>query len=399
MSPFHRLLASAASAHLADQIALAALPLAAVLLLDAGPGLVGTLVAIQGAAWLIVSIPGGVIADRMSRSHLIGLAQTAAALAFLSAAAAIWSGWWTGVGAFVFVGAGGAVLVALATLSLVPAMVSREHLAPANARLELARAMMAFAAPIIAGLVADKFDPALAFGLAAVLCAASAIMGFSVASPAPAAVARPPVLTAIREGASFAFRHELLRGIVLCAVFWNFAFFALLAVAVPFGLEHVGLDARTMGLAQSGNGLGLIAGAALAGRLLARWEPRVILVLGPALSVLGAGLVLAAPAFGFVALFAAFFILGFGPMLWLVCQTSIRQLVTPPPLLGRVAALVQVAIYGVRPVGALVGGWIGATAGLDAALALVIAAFGLSMLVPLVSALGRLTTLPEPQAS
>jgi MFS family permease len=400
MSSFHRLLASASLAHFADQLAFAALPLAAVLLLEAGPGTVGALVAVQGAAWLILSLPGGVIADRMSRSRLIGLSQAAAAIAFLAACAAASIGWWTGFGALLFVGAGGAVFLMLSALSLVPALVAREHLPAANARLELARAVMTFLAPAIAGFVAAKANPALAFGLAGAVSAAAAIFGFRIKSPAPVATVRPPVFTAIREGAAFAFRHELLRGIVLCAVFWNFAFFALLAVIVPFGLDRVGLDPRAMGLAQSGNGLGMMAGAAIAGWLLARAEPRIILVLGPALSLLAAGLMLASPGFGGVAaLFVGFVLLGFGPMMWLVCQTSIRQLVTPAPLLGRVASLVQVAIYGVRPLGALAGGWVAVAAGLEAALVLVIASFALSAAVPLLTALGRLRSLPEPQAS
>jgi hypothetical protein len=35
-------------------------------------------------------------------------------------------------------------------------------------------------------------------------------------------------------------------------------------------------------------------------------------------------------------------------MLWLICQITVRQLVTPAPLMGRVNATVQTAIYGVR---------------------------------------------------
>lgn len=400
MSPFHRLLASAGAAHFADQAALAALPLTAVLLLEAGPALVGTLVGVHGAAWLLVSLPGGVIADHVSRSRLIGFTQAIAALAFLGAFAAAWTGWWTLFGLLVFAGAGGAVMMTLASLALVPILVARESLAGANARLELIRAVVTLAVPVIVGLMAEKANPALAFGLAALAALAASFFGFRVRAPGPQTTDRPPILTAIREGASFALRHDLLRGIVLCAVFWNFAFFALLAIVVPFALGRIGLDPSTVGFAQSGNGLGLIAGASLAAPLLSRCEPRAILILGPAVSALAAGLMLMAPQWGGAyAAFAAFFLLGFGPMLWLVCQTSIRQLVTPKALLGRVTSLVQVAIYGVRPIGALAGGWVGASAGLDAALALVIASFGFSAAVPLLSALGRLKALPQVQAS
>jgi predicted MFS family arabinose efflux permease len=269
-------------------------------------------------------------------------------------------------------------------------------LAAANARLELVRAVATLAAPVAVGLMADAVTPALGFALAAIASAAAALVAFGLRAPPSPVPARAPLADAIREGARFALRHELLRGIALCAVFWNFAFFALLAVAVPFCLTRVGLDAKGTGLAQGGYGLGLILGAAAAAAIVRRFEPRVILVAGPALSMAAPVLLfLAARGGGLPAAAAAFFFVGFGPMLWLICQTSIRQLVTPPDLIGRVAATIQVAIYGVRPLGAFAGGWVGALFELDAALGLVLAAFGLSLAVPLVSALGRLRAMPE----
>jgi len=81
-------------------------------------------------------------------------------------------------------------------------------------------------------------------------------------------------------------------------------------------------------------------------------------------------------------------------MLWLVMQTSVRQIVTPPALMGRVTATIQVAIYGVRPIGALAGGLVGQYAGLDAAIVMVAAAFAASALVSLASPLARLREMP-----
>jgi predicted MFS family arabinose efflux permease len=396
MSPFSRLLAAGGAAHFADQLATAALPLTAVIVLGAGPGAVGTLVAMQGLAWLLASLPAGVLVDRVPKGLLIALTQALAALAFLAATIAALAGSGTALAAACFIGASGAVILVLTALALVPALVPPAALAAANARLELVRAVVTLAAPVAVGLMAEAVTPALGFALAAIASAAAALVAFGLRAPASPVPARAPLASAMREGARFALRHELLRGIALCAVFWNFAFFALLAVAVPFCLTRVGLDAKGTGLAQGGYGLGLLLGAAAAAAIVRRFEPRVILVAGPALSMLAPMLLfLAARGGGLPAAAAAFFLVGFGPMLWLICQTSIRQLVTPPALIGRVAATIQVAIYGVRPLGAFAGGWIGALFGLDAALVLVLAAFGLSLAVPLVSALGRLRAMPE----
>ena len=86
-------------------------------------------------------------------------------------------------------------------------------------------------------------------------------------------------------------------------------------------------------------------------------------------------------------------------MLWLICQITVRQLVTPAPLMGRVNATMQTAIYGVRPLGALAGGFVAAQAGLHGALLLIAAAFALSTLVIVLSPLARLRVLPEPAPS
>jgi predicted MFS family arabinose efflux permease len=217
-------------------------------------------------------------------------------------------------------------------------------------------------------------------------------------APAPTSAAqRPSFVASIQAGARFVVRHELLRGIGLCAVFWNFAFFALLAVWAPLALGPLGLDPAHMGLAQSAYGAGLILGALVAPVLARRLPPLAILIFGPAVSVIAAGLFLAAPSGnGFAYAAAGHFLMGFGPMLWLICQITVRQLVTPAPLMGRVNATMQTAIYGVRPLGALAGGFVAAQAGLHAALLLIAAAFALSTLVIVLSPLARLRALPEP---
>jgi hypothetical protein len=132
--------------------------------------------------------------------------------------------------------------------------------------------------------------------------------------------------------------------------------------------------------------------------------PLETLIFGPAVSVIAAAFFLLAPATGstgngFAFAAAGHFLVGFGPMLWLICQTTVRQLVTPAPMLGRVNATVQTAIYGVRPLGALAGGVVAAQAGLQAAMLLIAASFVLSTLVILLSPLARLRALPQPVAA
>lgn len=402
MKPFTALLGAAAGTHAADQLALATLPLTATLVLGAGPDILGLLVAVQSAAWLLVTLPAGAWVDRMPRRTLLivglGFGLAASIVAVLAAVA----GLTLLLGVAAFVGASGTVIYLLTTVSLLPSLVPAGDLPRANARLELARASVSLAAPFVAGLLAQKLSPTWGYGLAA--CGAALALICILALPkAPATVTganRPTIWSAIRDGARFVIHHELLRGIALCAIFWNFGFFALLAVWAPLALGPLGLDPARLGLAQSGYGAGMILGALVAPVVSRHLPPLATLIFGPAVSVIAACLFLAAESGnGFACAAAGHFLVGFGPMLWLICQTTVRQLVTPTPLLGRVNATVQTAIYGVRPLGALAGGLVAAQAGLHAALLLIAASFLLSTLVILLSPLARLRVLPQPVAA
>jgi len=395
LTPLNRLSLAAFGLPGADQLAMAALPLAAVLALGAGPGLVGALLAAQAAAWLAFSLPAGLLVDRFPRIGLLCAAAVMAAAGATLAMPATTGGWAPLLGVATFIAGCGTVLFVLTAGSLVPVFAPREALAAANGRLELARAVASLAAPPLAGLLAARGASVAAYGLA--VLAALVAVGVALRLPgaaAPVVATRQPIRAQLAEGARFVLHQPLLRGIFGCALAWNFAFFALLAAIVPFALGPLGLDPARLGLAQAGSGAGMIVGAALAAGVQRRFGPNAVLVAGPGLSVATPVLLLAAPAGGVALPFAALFLVGFGPMMWLICQTGIRQIVTPPAMLGRVGAVLQVAIYGVRPVGALAGGALAAAQGPAAGIWLAAAGFAASTLVVLVSGLARLRRLP-----
>lgn len=402
MKPFTALLGVAAGTHTADQLALATLPLTATLMLGAGPDTLGLLVAAQSAAWLLVSLPAGAWVDRLPRRRLLIVALSLGLAASIAAVIAAATGITVLLGVAAFAGASGTVVFVLTSVSLLPSLVPADGLPRSNARLELVRAVVSPAAPFIAGLLAQHLSPTWGYALAAfgaALALACALALPKGAAPTGAAN-RPSFVQAIRAGAEFVLRHELLRGISLCAICWNFAFFALLAIWAPLALGPLHLDPVHMGLAQSAYGAGLILGALIAPVSSRQLPPFATLIFGPGVSVIAALFFLMAPSSygsaggGFVLAAVGHFLVGFGPMLWLICQTTVRQLVTPAPLMGRVNATVQTAIYGVRPLGALAGGLVAAQAGLQGALILIAVAFALSTLVIVLSPLARLRVMP-----
>lgn len=387
-------------AQFADKLALDTITLAATQA-GASPRLLGLLVAAQSAAWLLVSLPAGVVADRVAPRSLIllggglMLAGSLVGAGLLALGAVGWA-----LGLSTFVAASGPVLIALSIFVLLPRVVPVAGLPGANGRLELGRACLSLAAPLIAGWAVARGIGAL--GL--VLCAAMGLIVLAAASrlPAdrPAAQPRQALHRAIAEGGAFVARHPYLKPIALCAVGWNMAFFAFLAIVTPYAARILLLSPEMIGLASSAYGAGLIVGALFAARLIAQLPTGVLLVFGPASSLVGAGLLAIAPQnLGLPALAFASFLFGFGPILWSIVQTSLRQAVTPQALLGRVSATLTTATYGMRPLGALAGGLAGEWLGLQVAMLLPVALFALSLLAILASTMPRLKALPEGELS
>ncbi len=379
--------------HAADQLALAALPLIATLTFGAGPGAVGALIAAQGAAWLLVALPAGVLVDRAPRAVMLRRAAGAAAVLCLLAMAAPGTGW---LALAAFLAASAVVPGVLAAFSIVPQLVPRQGLAGANAGLELARAMATLAAPPLAGFCAAWGRPEAALALAAG-AGLVATLAASRLPPVPSAAPtqRPGIVAAIVEGARFVRAEPHLAAIALVAMAWNSAFFALQAVLVPLALGPLGLSPTATGLALGAYGAGLVAGALCAPWIGARTRPGFALLAGPLLSVVAILPILTAPwGAAMLCLALGQFLLGFGPMLWQIAQTSLRQSVTPTGLLGRVAATIQVAVFGVRPLGALAGGALAAWQGPQAAVWLAAFGFIASLLMLAGSVLPRLRVLP-----
>lgn len=398
--PIRTLAAAAASAHAADQLALAALPLCATLLLSSSPGEVSRLVAMQSAAWLLMSLPAGAITDRWGHLAAMRRGQMLAIAGSTFIVAALLGGSETLVAIGAFVAAIGSVSFLLASGAIVPSVVPSSALPRANARIEFFRGIAALAAPILAGQLSTRASPIWGYVLAAIcsLLALATLRRLDQLVTPPAPSSALALHDAVRDGARFVLATPLLRAIALCAIAWNFAFMGLLAIFVPLALRHLALGADEAGIALSAFGAGSIAAALVAGRLLDRVAPRVILVGGPACSVVAAGWLWAAPAgSGLAAPIATFVLLGFAPMLWSIGQNAVRQALTPPALLGRVGATIQMASYGARLLGALAAGALATAFGFSAALALILAGFTTSTLVAITTPLARLRALPKRQ--
>ena len=395
-NPLPRMLSVSLCFRIADQLIVAAVPILGATHFGMGPREIGWMIAAQGSAWLFFSLIAGVIVDRSSPLRMLGVAMMLSVSGFLLVVSG-YAG--SNVVLFTFgafVTACAAVLSFLAEGASVQRLVQGAQLPRINGRIQIIQSLAVICGPLAMGwLVAHGQGLAgllMALGLAAVGWLVSRLL--PVLAPLPHRARNP--LAEVAEGFRFVESQPLLRGIVACALFWNTAMFALAAFFVPFAIQRLSMGLDGIGTAQSMLGVGSLLAAFSASFVLTRFAPRFTLFFGPASSVAAAALLLVAPDLGGLATSAAvYLLLGFGPILWFVCQNTIRQLVTPPGLLGRVGAVVQLAMYGVRSLGAVLGGWVASRYGFDAALWLVIILFICSTLTVPLSALGRLAKLPE----
>lgn len=400
MTTISRLAGTAFGVHFADQIALVCVPLAASLAFGASAEVIGILVACQSLAHLFGSLPFGILVDRSQLRTLVLVATLISMAGFLGVAASIFTGTLIGFGAAITFAGFGVVLFTLSVLSIIPLTVPSKNLASANATIEIPRTLVSFFVPLAVGLFITKWMVGWMF----MAGAAAAAIGLFIALKLPNFERTAPspdgVLSRLKEGGNFVLKNRFLRAISLCAIFWNLAFTALLVVMVPLLTDFYTVDPGVFGIALAAFGLAAICGTWTARQVGTRIAPNILLIFGPGISAVAVVMLYFIPQSGSVLMiYLAFFLLGYGPAMWLITQNSVRQLVTPAFMLGRVNAVIQTAIYGMRPIGALLGGAVVSMTSPRFGLVVVIASFSLSFLAAAFSQLASIKQYSDLEAS
>src|SRR5450755_2960411 len=394
---FNRLAWSNLAAQSAEQIALAAAPIVAVLLLGVGEGQTGLLQTALTLPFVMFAIPAGLLADRFSRRWLMTGSEALRAAALLAILLLIWLDLLTLplLALLGFVAVCGTVAYSVAAPALVPSLVSPKLLPLANARIELARTIAFAGGPALGGVLVGWVGAAPAFGFAAALSVIAVVLLSGIHEPAREPAPRHHPLQDIREGAVFVLYHPLLRPVFITQFVFGAAWFVIIAVFVPYAVRHLGLSAIGIGTTLAMYGVGMVVGALLAPRVMRRLPFGTVIGLGPVTGFVAAGVMALTTVFPTPLLAAlSFFLLGVGPILWVISTTTLRQSVTPPSLLGRVSAI-NIMSYGARPVGSALGAIVGGFYGAEACLYLAVAIFGAQALVILLSPAVSLARQPE----
>ena len=394
---FNRLAWSNLSAQSAEQIALAAAPIVAVLVLGVGEGRTGLLQTALTLPFVLFAIPAGLLTDRISRRILMAGAEALRATALGMILLLIWLGLLTLplLALLGFVAVCGTVVFSVAAPALVPSLVAPDQLPAANARIELARTVAFASGPALGGVLVGWIGAAPAFGVAAALSAVAVVLLSGIHEPARAAMPRRHPLQEVKEGASFVLHHALLRPVFITQFTFNTGSFLTLAVFVPYAVRHLGLSATGVGATLAMYGVGMVIGALSATRVMRRLAFGTVIGLGP-VTGFAAAVVMALTTIIPTPLLAgmSFFMLGVGPILWVISTTTLRQSVTPPRLLGRVTAI-NILSYGARPLGSALGAILGGLFGAEICLYVAVLIFAAQALVILLSPAVSLTRQPD----
>lgn len=363
---------------LAEQIAVVALPLSAVLLLGVGATETALLQLAQTLPFLLLALPLGVHIDRTSpRPALVAAALTRAAtfggIAFLIATDALTFSALMTLG---FIGAIGAVGFSVGVPACVPLLVEHDQLLDANRWIELGRSVAFVSGPVIGGAFVALLGADRTFVVAAMagLAALALLLKLDVRREKEPAQAR--VKRGARRGIRFVLENPILRPILVTSTVFNVGWFILQAVFVVYATNQLELSPTGIGFAMGAYGAGMVLGAVIAPVLSKRVTVGAMAALGPIGGLMASVLTLMTlwvpnPAL----VFAGMFMFGFGPVLWAISTTALRQAVTPAEMLGRVSSLVVISTYGARPIGAGIGALVAGSAGMHWCLAASTVAF------------------------
>jgi MFS family permease len=376
-----------AISEIGSAVTIVALPLAAVVLLNASTFQVGLLSAATTICFLLVALPAGLVVDRVAKRRLMIVCDTARMLILGSVVVAAAFGVLTMAQLFAvgFLTGLATVFFDVAYQSYVPSLVAGDQLHDGNGKLGATQAFSQVAGPGLGGalfgflkagaMAADAISYAVSTATLLLIRTREPRSGEVVTLAGQAAAApEEPVsagLAGLRKqlfaGLGFVFGHPVLRKIAACTGTANLFGSVSGALQIIFLVRVLHVRPADTGLLIGVGSLGGILGGVLSGRLAA-WigTARIIWFSVAVFGAIPILMPLTEPGPRLVLFPIAVAGLSFTVVVYNIAQLSYRQLICPPHLLGRMNAAMRWIVWGTLPLGGLLGGVLGSLLGIRA---------------------------------
>ncbi|MEY2815549.1 MAG: hypothetical protein RJA78_125 [Actinomycetota bacterium] len=358
---FNKIWSAAMFSKFADGLAGAAIPLLAASL-TRDPVLIAIQANLFLLPWLLFAIPIGALVDRLNRRTAMLMVQISRVVIGASLAWLIVSGEmnliWLATLTFIF--GISEVVFDTATQSTIPTLLSDGQLEKGNSRLQIADTVMqGFVGVPLGGFIfaTAAFIPFL--GLSACYLVA-ALLVLSIARDAlqPRVEIKPAdrakLKHEIRDGLQYLWSHKVLLRLVLTTGFIGFCYAMGQATQVLFILDHLKVSEANYGWVLVPLGIGALIGAVTTSRFSAkvgRSKALAITLPASAACLLAGGLSSNVYWYMFTLLLQGLFM-----AYWNILLMSTYHVMIPNEIFGRIHGARRTIVWGLMPIGGLLGG-------------------------------------------
>ncbi|MFI7105532.1 MFS transporter [Nonomuraea sp. NPDC050227] len=362
---------SQTTSSLGNEISYLALPLVAGLVLDASPVELGLLTAARRLPVLFASLPAGALSDRWRKRPVMIVAFLVSGCAMGTVPLAAAAGGLT-LGQLYAV----ALVVATCEVFFTPAyqtypltLLGPERLMEGNAKLTSTVTVAGMAGQPIGGVLISLFGPAKAVLADALSYLVGALALALIRSPEarPERKERAPRLREqIAEGLRYVVRHRVIGPLVLYMATVSFCIAGLSALEVNYVVRELGWSGLATGLVFGVSMAGGLAAGAIGGPLTERYGmPRVLLGAAFAYPLCSGSIGLVGPGLaGQLVVGVSWTLMIIVTLVFQSTQRSLRQLLTPKEMQGRLAATSRWLTWAATPVGAVLAGALAAGIGM-----------------------------------
>jgi MFS family permease len=360
---FSRIWSASLITNLVDGVLRLAAPLLAVSLTE-DPILIGALSALGLLPWLFFAIPIGAIVDRVDRRKALVLGNSLRAVIALFIAFAVSQGfiniWLLLISVFFF----GIceVLVDTTSQAVLPQILDKSNYERGNSRLQISEVIVSqFAGAPLSGLLyAVSIALPFFFSTTGFILAGLLILLFpfdraiNVRKEGDAGQAKLGLKGDIKFALNYLYQDKQIFSIVVITTLLGFFYSLSNAIAPLFILKELNVSPALFGVVLAIQGVGALAGsiaAPMVSKYLGRGKALAINVFFASLLVIFIGL--SPNAYFFVAVSV---LIGFTISVWNILLMSLYQSLIPPELYGRIHGARRTIVWGLMPIGALLGG-------------------------------------------